>query len=333
MQAFVYFPTWLKPEVIPGLPIRWYALMYLAAFAVTYLLFKYQVKQRQLEISDDDVINFFFWSILALLLGARIFAVLVYDSAVHYITHPWLIFWPFNSKGQFTGLQGMSYHGGLIGVLIGSIIYCRVKKHDWFDWADMVIAGVPLGYTFGRLGNFINGELWGRVTTVSWGMIFPYARRFPADEEWVQDVARKAGMDISNAGQYINLPRHPSQLYEAFFEGILLWAVIWFVFRKRKRYNGSLLGIYLLGYGSARFVIEYFRQPDENMGFPIMLGPQENPVYLLLSPWNFSTGQILCAGMILAGVLYLLFVSGRGKKSLGDEPKKKNLRKMRKKIR
>lgn len=335
MIAFTNFPTWLKPEIIPGLPVRWYGLMYLAAFLVTYLLFKYQIRQRRLEVSDDEVVNYFFWSILALLLGARIFAVLVYDSALHYITHPWLIFWPFNSKGQFTGLQGMSYHGGLIGVVLGSIIYCRVKKHDWFDWADMTIAGVPLGYTFGRLGNFINGELWGRVTTVSWGMVFPYARRFPAEEEWVQETARKAGMDISEAGRYVNLPRHPSQLYEALFEGVVLWAVIWFLFRKRKKHNGSLVAIYLIGYGLARFVIEYFRQPDANLGFPVMLGPAENPIYLLLSPWNFTTGQILCLGMILVGVLFLVFVSRRSRRTAATaEPeKKRNLRKLRKKLR
>ena len=333
MSAFVYFPTWLKPEVIPGLPLRWYGFMYLAAFMVTYVLFRYQVKKRQLEISDDDIINFFFYLILSLLLGARIFAVLVYDSTVHYITHPWLIFWPFNSKGQFTGLQGMSYHGGLIGVILGSIIYCRVKKINWFDWADMTIAGVPLGYTFGRLGNFINGELWGRVTAVKWGMIFPYARPLPTDQQWVREIAEKAGMDITEAGGYINLPRHPSQLYEAFFEGIVLWAIIWFIFRKKKKHDGSLLGIYLIGYGVIRFIIEYFRQPDENMGFPIMLGPDDNPIYLLLSLWNFSTGQILCAGMILAGVLFLIFVAHRKGSNPPDTGESKNLRKMRKKIR
>ena len=334
MTAFVHFPTWLKPEIIPGLPVRWYGLMYLAAFMVTYLLFKYQIKKRNIEVSDDDVVNYFFWAILALLLGARIFAVLVYDSAAHYLSRPWLIFWPFNSKGQFTGLQGMSYHGGLIGVILGSVIYCRVKKHDWFDWADMTIAGVPLGYTFGRLGNFINGELWGRVTTARWGMVFPYARRFPAEDAWVQETAQKTGMDITKAGKYINLPRHPSQLYEAFFEGVVLWAVLWFIFRPKKKHNGALVGIYLIGYGLVRFIIEYFRQPDENMGFPVMLGPKENPAYLLLSPWNFSTGQILCTGMILVGVVFLLYVSQRRTPAVAeDTAHKKSMRKMRKKIR
>lgn len=332
MPAFIHFPTWLKPEIIPGLPLRWYGLMYLAAFLVTYLLFKYQVRERALKFSDDDVVNYFFWLILSLLLGARIFAVLVYDSALHYITHPWLIFWPFNSQGRFTGLQGMSYHGGVIGVVLGSVIYCRAKKYNWWDMADMTVAGVPLGYTFGRLGNFINGELWGRVTTVKWGMVFPYARRFPAQEEWVRRMAEEAGMDISEAGRYINLPRHPSQLYEALFEGVVLWAVIWFFFRRRNKYNGSLLGIYFVGYGLVRFVIEYFRQPDENMGFPIMLGPADNPTYLLQSPWNFTTGQILCAGMILAGAALLIYVSRRGEKPAEIPPQRKNLRKIRKKL-
>ncbi|MBN2049380.1 MAG: prolipoprotein diacylglyceryl transferase [Spirochaetales bacterium] len=332
MTAYIHFPSWLKPEIIPGLPIRWYSLMYLVAFGITYILFLFQVKKRKLDIPEDDIINYFFWSILSLLLGARIFAVLVYDSAAYYLSKPWLIFWPFNAKGQFTGLQGLSYHGGLIGAVLGSILYCRRKKYDWFDWADMTLAGVPLGYTFGRLGNFINGELWGRVTASRWGMVFPHARSFPAEEPWVQENAERAGMDIVKAGRFINLPRHPSQLYEAFFEGILLWAVIWFVFRKRKKHNGSLVGIYLIGYGLVRFFIEYFRQPDENMGFPLMFGPKDNPVYLLLSPFNFSTGQILCLGMILFGALFLLYTARRKPVMQEQEKPKKELRKIRKKI-
>lgn len=307
MPAYLQYPTWIRPEIIPGLPFHWYGMMYLVAFLVTYLLFKYQLKRENLggmEISDDDVVNLFFWTILGLLLVARIFATLVYDPSGYYLQKPWLIFWPFDENMNLVGLQGMSYHGGLIGAILGGALYCRYKKYDFFHIADLAVAGIPLGYTFGRLGNFINAELWGRVTTSGIGMIFPAAPRFSTRYEWVQKVADQVGIPYS-AGEMIQLPRHPSQLYEAFFEGIFLWLILWFILRPRKRYSGQMLGWYIIGYGTVRFFIEYFREPDIGIGYPLAFGTQVQPQALFLSPWNFSTGQILCVLMIVGGGLFL----------------------------
>jgi phosphatidylglycerol:prolipoprotein diacylglycerol transferase len=312
MPAYLQYPSWIRPTIIPGLPFHWYGLMYLIAFAVTYLLVRYQVRKDSLDYSSDDIADLFFFAIVGLLLGARIFATLVYDPTGYYLEKPWMILWPFDENMNFTGLQGMSYHGGLIGAVIGAVIFSRVKRVDFFQVADLAVAGIPLGYTFGRLGNFINGELWGRVTTSPIGMIFPHAPRFSTDKEWVREMADEVGMSYE-AGEYIHLPRHPSQLYEAFFEGIVLWLVLWFVFRPRKRFSGQLLGIYLIGYGLVRFFIEYLREPDIGIGYPISLASRTEPQALFLSLWNFTTGQILCALMILAGAALLWWRSRRSR--------------------
>ncbi len=333
MSAFVHFPSWLRPEIIPGFILHWYGLMYLIAFACAYLLVKHQVKVRKLPISEDDIVSFFFYVILGLLLGARLVSVIVYDPEGVYRESPWLIFWPF-SDGDFTGLQGMSYHGGLIGAVVSGLIYCKAKKQSFWLWADLVAAGVPLGYTAGRIGNFINGELWGSVTTASWGMIFPHAETFSTKERWVREVASEIGLPLGSSGR-INLPRHPSQLYEAFFEGFFLWVILWFIVRKRKKFEGQMIGSYLLGYGLVRFFIEYFREPDPGMGFPIALAPDKAyPQALFLSPWNFSTGQIFCLLMVAAGIIVLVFCARqeRVRRELAAQAgKKPRYRKLKKK--
>lgn len=313
MLAYLNYPSWLKPEIIPGLPVRWYGFMYLVAFALAYILFQYQRKRGTLQASDDDVASYFFWAILGLLLGARLFAVTIYDPTGYYISKPWYIFWPFNEAGQFTGLQGMSYHGGVVGGVLGTLIYCRKKKFSWLQWTDVLITGLPLGYTFGRLGNFINGELWGRITSGSWGIVFPHAPAFPLKYEWVRDFALRAGMEISKTARFVNLPRHPSQLYEAFFEGLFLWALLWFVFRTRKKFHGAMMSLYLIGYGVVRFFIEYTREPDPDIGFPIELVDTGGETYRLVSFFNFSTGQILCFLMILTGSLMYAVLSRKNK--------------------
>ena len=308
MLAFINYPSWIKPEIFPGLPVRWYGLMYLVAFTIAYLLFKYQTKESELKASDDDVASFFFWGILGLLLGARLFAVTIYETSGYYLRKPWFIFWPFNESGQFVGLQGMSYHGGVVGCILGTFLYCRKKKFSWLQWADMLVTGLPLGYTFGRLGNFINGELWGRITTAGWGIVFPHASRFPVSLDWAREFAARVGMEISPTARFINLPRHPSQLYEAFFEGIVLWSILWFVFRKRKKFHGAMISFYLIGYGIFRFFIEYTREPDADIGFPIAFSDNTDEIYRFVSFFNFSTGQILCFLMIISGILlYFLF--------------------------
>jgi phosphatidylglycerol:prolipoprotein diacylglycerol transferase len=282
--------------------------MYLVAFAVTYLLLRYQLRKSGLPVHPDEAPNLFFWVIVGLLIGARIAATTIYDPSGYYLTRPWLIFWPF-SDGRFTGLQGMSYHGGLIGAVTAFLVYCRARKLKPLFWGDMIAASVPLGYTFGRLGNFINGELYGRVSTASWAMVFPSAPSYPAQLKWVRRVALEAGMPIAAENGMINLPRHPSQLYEAALEGVLLWLVLWILVRPRKRFAGAVVSWYLILYGVFRFAVEYFREPDPGLGFVIRLSDTPNPPQILATPWNFTMGQLLSAGMVVIGLgAYFVFL-------------------------
>jgi phosphatidylglycerol:prolipoprotein diacylglycerol transferase len=303
----INFPSWLKPEIIQGLPIRWYGLMYIFAFGTAFLMYRRQVKERKFPMSEDDLSGLFFWGILSLLLGARLFSAIVYNPD-YYLTQPWLIFWPFQN-GKFTGLQGMSYHGGAFGGLFAVIMWAKVKRYNFREIGDMFAAAIPLGYTFGRLGNFINQELYGRVTASPIGMIFPNARGVPTTESWAIEIAEKTGIDITGLA-FVNLPRHPSQLYEMIFEGIVLWAIIWF-FRSRKPFKGFLIGLYFLGYGFFRFIIEYFRAPDSHLGYRIEWGKTTLPTEIAYSHplLSFSTGQILCFIMILFGVVWLVTAS------------------------
>jgi len=343
MPLSIPFPSWLKPEVIPGLPIRWYGVMYIIAFGIAFLLYRRQIKERNFPMSEDNLSSLFTWGILSLILGARLFSTIFYDPSGFYLRQPWLIFWPFRD-GRFTGLKGMSYHGGVFGGIVSVFIFAKVKRFSFRELCDMFTAGIPLGYTFGRLGNFINAELYGRVTASPLGMIFPDAAKLPASESWVQEIANQTGTAIT--GAMVNLPRHPSQLYEALFEGIVLWAIIWF-FRNRKPFKGFLVGLYFLGYGLFRFVIEYFREPDEDLGYRIEF------VKSTLSPayshpiFSFSTGQIFCFIMILFGIIWLIIASRLPDKEpvrvYGEEPKpqfnkeetaeRNRRRKLRKKLR
>ena len=340
MLLAVNFPSWLKPEIFPGLPIRWYGLMYLVAFGIAWLLYRIQVRERNFPINDEELSGLFFWGILCLVAGARIFATLVYDTNPMYRRSPWLIFWPFQN-GQFTGLQGMSYHGGVIGGILAILIYSARHRFDYREIGDMYAASIPLGYTFGRLGNFINAELFGRITAGPFGMIFPGAQ-LPVSEQWVRQTAEKMG--YSTEMTYVNLPRHPSQLYEALFEGVILWLIIWFL-RNKKPFKGFLLGIYLIGYGFFRFIIEYFREPDAGLGYRITLVKTDIPPALFSSPFNFTTGQIFCFAMIVLGLVWLVIASRLpdrkpvfiypAKETVSEEERrrqKQNRRKARKKL-
>jgi phosphatidylglycerol:prolipoprotein diacylglycerol transferase len=281
--------------------------MYLVAFGIAYFLFRRQIRERNFPMGEEDLSGLFFWGILALLLGARLLAVIVYETSDIYRRQPWLVFWPFRD-GRFTGLQGMSYHGGVIGGIAAILIYSRVKRYDYREIGDLFAAAIPLGFTFGRIGNFINGELYGRITTGPLGMIFPDARPYPEAEAWVREAAAKIAFPFPVQGGMVNLPRHPSQLYEALFEGVVLWIIIW-AMRNRKPFKGFLVGLYLIGYGFFRFFIEYFREPDADLGYRIQLIPNELPAALAHPPLSFSTGQILCAVMIVLGALWLFIAS------------------------
>lgn len=312
MFLFINFPSWIHPQIFPNIKflslLRWYGLMYAFAFITAYYLLKRVLKEGALDSHDykateDDIFSFIFTGIVFLLIGARVFSTLIYDTSGLYKAKPWLIFWPFDGAGNFTGLEGMSYHGGFIGGLLGMILWCKFKKKPFPKWCDAMVCAIPLGYTFGRLGNFMNGELYGRITTMPWGIVFPAAERFSAKLPWVKEFAEKIGMELPASG-LVNLPRHPSQLYEAFFEGIVLWLIIWFC-RKHKKFDGMLSAIYAGGYGFVRFFIEYFREPDADLGYRIAKDASA-PIYTNTSLLNFSTGQILCFLMMTFAVIFAI---------------------------
>lgn len=229
----------------------------------------------------------------------------------------------------------MSFHGGFVGLVAATLVWAKVRRQRWLEWADLIALSVPLGYTFGRLGNFINGELWGKVTELPWGIVFPYAERFSARESWVQEFAARVGIGLSSMNDIVNLPRHPSQLYEALFEGVLLWAFLWFVVRKRRRFEGQALSLYIIGYGTARFFIEYLREPDSGLGYIIKLGNPDAPTYSFTTLFNFSMGQILSLLMALGGLTLLLVFRRRGERIALESLKtsrKFSSRKLRKRI-
>ncbi len=326
-QLYINFPSWIHPEIFPGVPvlglIRWYGLMYIFAFSTAFFVLKKVMNEGALDTPDykakeDDIFSFIAWGIICLLIGARIFSCLVYDTSGDYIKAPWLIFWPYDTVSKkFTGFAGMSYHGGFIGGLAGMILWCKVHKKPTWKWVDAMCTAIPLGYSFGRLGNFFNGELYGRITTMPWGMIFPRAKSanetFSASFSWVQEFAAKCSLVIEEGQKLVNLPRHPSQLYEAFFEGLVVWLVLWFL-RKKKPFDGFIGASYTIAYGIVRFFIEYFRQPDADLGFRIT-GSADASIYKNTSMLNISTGQIFCLLMITGGIILMLVLWFRSKKA------------------
>jgi len=320
MFLYLNYPSWIHPQIFPTIKalslFRWYGLMYVFAFGTAYFVLQKVRKEGMLDsknykASEDDVFSFIFTGIVFLLIGARVFSTLVYDTTGLYWKKPWLIFWPFQN-GQFTGLAGMSYHGGFIGGFLGMLFWTIKHKKNPAQWIDAMSCAIPIGYTFGRLGNFLNGELYGRITTVPWGMVFPGAERFSTSIPWVQNFANEIGMDISNMN-VVNLPRHPSQLYEALFEGIVVWLVIWFT-RNHKKFHGQLGCTYTFGYGFVRFIIEYFREPDADIGYRIAKDSSA-PLYTNTSLLNFSTGQILCFIMMIASIGFAIVLWNREKKT------------------
>ena len=309
MSLFINYPSWISPYVIKGLPIRWYAVMYVFAFATAYILFMGLLKEKEnRDIKKESAEDLFIYCVIGLLIGARLGSCLFYDDALYYLSHPWLVFWPFRN-GEFVGLPGMSYHGGVIGAIVAGLIYTKVKKISFLRFADLITSAIPFAYTWGRLGNFINGELYGRVTASRMGMVFPTAERFSTTHQWVRSVADTVGI-VYSPGDYVNLPRWPSQLFEAFFEGIVLGIIIWFVVRKIKKKrnmaDGTILASYLMGYGLIRFILEYFRQPDSDIGY--VIGHSSN-IYLFESVLNISKGQVFCLLMVIGGLALLLCVN------------------------
>ncbi len=210
--------------------VRWYGLMYLAAFVLFAVLGKIRARQNLLTgWHPRDVDDMLFYGVFGVILGGRLGYVLFYKP-LYYLAHPLEI------VAVWQG--GMSFHGGFLGVLLALWLFAHRRGKRFLDVTDFVAPLVPLGLAAGRLGNFINGELWGRVTNVPWGMVFP-----------------AAGPE----------PRHPSQLYQFGLEGLLLFVVLWF-YTRRRRPPGAASGLFLVGYGGCRFVAEYAREPDSFLG-------------------------------------------------------------------
>ncbi|MFL1705759.1 prolipoprotein diacylglyceryl transferase [Campylobacter sp. MOP7] len=252
-----------------SISVHWYGLMYVLALLVALGVAKFIVKFDKVNISNSLLDNYFFWVEIGVILGARVGYILIYDpNTLYYITQPWQIFNPFYN-GEFVGIRGMSYHGAVVGFLLATWAFCKKYKQNTWALLDLVALSIPLGYFFGRIGNFLNQELFGRVTDVPWGIYV-------------------AGM-----------LRHPSQIYEAVLEGIVIFLIL-FTYRKFKKFDGELIALYAILYTIARFICEFYREPDFGLGF-VFLG--------------LSMGQILSLAMLLAGVLAYFYLRDKNRQN------------------
>jgi len=251
------------PEIDPiifslgPLHVRWYGLMYVLGFLASYYLVRSQIREYKYHQLANHFENLNLVLILGVVVGGRLGYVFFYNFS-YYLAHPLEI--PATWSG------GMSFHGACLTLLIAGWIFCRKNKLDYWKAADIYIATLPIGLGLGRIGNFINGELYGRTSDLPWAMVFPGGGPFP---------------------------RHPSQLYESFLEGFLLFVILWSVRKKpwhKNRYwpHGSILALFLIGYGCFRMVVENFREPDQQVGYILGL---------------FTMGQFLSACMFVCGLL------------------------------
>jgi len=235
--------------------LHWYGIMYILALLTALWFAKWIVKKDKMPITEELLDNYFIWLEIGIILGARIWYILFYDSHTsYYLFHPWQMFNPF-VNGEFVGIRGMSYHGAVVGAAFASYLFGKRHPEHLYKILDVVALAVPVGYVFGRIGNFLNQELVGRVTDVSWGI-------------YVHGVLR-----------------HPSQLYEAFLEGVVIAFIIYF-YRKRGAFDGALVGLYGVLYGTARFFVEFWREADANLGYFIgwiSMGQIQSLVMIILS--------------------------------------------------
>ena len=246
---------------IGPLQFRWYGLMYVLGFIATYFILKSESRRKQLPLFNDDISDLVFYCAMGVVLGGRIGYILFYNL-VFYLDNPLRIFAVWEG--------GMSFHGGFLGVTTALLLYSHRKKIPFFDLIDMAALCAPVGLGLGRLGNFINAELYGRQTDVPWGIVFP------------------GGGDM---------PRHPSQLYEAFLEGLVLFLMVKFAARSSSK-TGVPGWTFVAGYGLFRFIIEFFRQPDTQLG--------------TFLDGIFSMGQILSLPMFLLGTFMVFRLNRRG---------------------
>lgn len=236
--------------------VRWYGLAYIAGFILAGLTMYLTGRRWRLGLRGDDVLMVIVSVALGVIVGARLFYVLFYNLP-YYLAHPLHVF-------MFTE-GGMSFHGGLVGALVGGYVACRCLRISFVTIADLAVIGAPLGLFFGRIANFVNGELWGKPTDLPWGVAF------------------ETGGGVM---------RHPSQLYEALLEGLVIFLVLIVLSRKvPARPRGTFMGTFLVLYGVFRFLIEFVRMPDEQLGY--LFGP-------------ITMGQLLSVPLIVAGVVVLV---------------------------
>jgi phosphatidylglycerol:prolipoprotein diacylglycerol transferase len=252
------------------LKVHWYGLMYLFGLGVGWWLCVRRARQPDRGWGAEEVGDLVFFVALGVILGGRLGYVLFYGLE-GMAADPWSLIRVWEG--------GMSFHGGLLGVLLGIALYARKTGRGFFQVSDFLAPVVPIGLGAGRIGNFINGELWGRVTELPWGVVFPHGGP---------------------------LPRHPSQLYEAALEGLVLFAILW-TYSAKPRPPMAVSGLFLLGYGCFRFAVEFLRQPDVHLGFVAM-------------GW-LTMGQLLSAPMILAGAMLLVRANGGHAKPAAPVPK------------
>ncbi|MCF0222022.1 MAG: prolipoprotein diacylglyceryl transferase [Fibrobacter sp.] len=283
-------PTYFDGTAIElfGFPVRWYGIMYIFAFVTAYFAMWRTIKKEQMGYTKEQLDSLFTWIIVGIILGARLGYVFFYKPG-YYLANPTEIILPLihDANGyHFAGIAGMSYHGGLILGTIFTIIGLKKNKMDVWKGLNLCFLVAPLAYTWGRWGNFINGELFGEVTTSAIGMYFPLAHDSP----------------LSNP-----ILHHPSQLYEMVFEGVVLFALLYNL-RRIPLLKDKMPCLYLMGYGFFRFFIEFFRKSDAHLGRNDLFG--------------MSRGQTLCSLMIITGLIWLVVLIYRSRK--GEKSKIKD---------
>ena len=262
------------------LKIHWYGLMYLLAFVSAWWLGRQRIRAGRLPGTDmNGFSDLLFYGMLGVVLGGRIGYILFYSFGA-FLDNPLMILRVWEG--------GMSFHGGLLGVMIAALWWTRKQKLHFFDTMDFVAPLIPLGLGFGRIGNFIGAELWGKYTQAGWGVIFPTD---PAFKDWTSEQLQSQYV----AGALDQFARHPSQLYQAFLEGVLMFAILWW-FSSKPRPRYAVSGTFALLYGVFRFLVEFVRVPDEGIGY-------------LAFGW-LTMGQVLSLPLIALG-LFLFWLSRR----------------------